>query len=83
MVSLATFFRWNGSQRLGGVIGMVGLQGLKISDEEETPSKTSMQKQTPLLLCNGKLDNVIPIVHATKSYSHFSEKLQVNSLEIY
>ena len=30
MVSLATFLRWSGTQRLGGVIGMVGLQGLKI-----------------------------------------------------
>jgi len=42
MVSLATFLRWSGTQRLGGVIGMVGLQGLKITDEEEKPEKMAV-----------------------------------------
>ena len=53
MVSLATYLRWSGEQRLGGVIGMVGLQGLKITDEDKKPERVEIQKETPLLICNG------------------------------
>ena len=67
---MATFLSRQGSP-LGGVVGMIGVQGAEVDWEK---IDIEQKRQTPILVYNGDKDQYFPLDLAEQSYKEFLEK---------
>ena len=74
MVSLAAYLMYKGSQPLGGVIGLSGMQAL--ADIPKLSSKQlSVLRRTPLFLYHGGADPRQPHENASYTYQYIKEEI--------
>ena len=74
MVSIAAFLKYKGLKRLGGVIGLSGMQGLDhnkyvtFENEEEKERIMNMRKETPMFIYHGLDDKTLPFKCSEVTY---------------
>lgn len=81
MVSIAAFLKYKGQKRLGGVIGLSGMQGLNYSahvtfeSDEEKERIANMRKETPMFIYHGLDDQVLPFKTSEVTYSYLQKEV--------
>ena len=73
-VALSTFLNYEFGTKFGGVIGLSGMMGYKLPEEQKQKiMQDTVKQETPMLLYHGESDPMIPIDMAKMSYEVLDE----------